>query len=219
MAGFVTPILAQQDEDVRGAFMTTRPKPTAQSNKTTTTSKPNRRRPKPVVKKDSDKRDVVVKKDDKKTTSQKLNLPRIGLGLTLFMRDSNGLSIRTDPTREFRKGDHVRFLIETNADGFLYVFNTTDGGAPVMIYPDPEVDEAGNYFQSHVPFEIPSSLAAEERLRWFTFDDKPGTEKLYFRFHARATGRCADGRRLDHLLPRQQSKVSVASRRRSVGSN
>ena len=51
-----------------------------------------------------------------------------------------------------------------------------------MIYPDPEVDEAGNYFQAHVPFEIPSSLAAEERLRWFTFDDRTGTEKLFFVF-------------------------------------
>jgi hypothetical protein len=98
------------------------------------------------------------------------------------MRDSNGLSVRTDPTHQFRKGDHVRFLLETNTDGFLYVFNTTDGGQPIMIYPDPEVDEAGNYFQAHVPFEIPSSMATEERLRWFTFDDRAGAEKLYFVF-------------------------------------
>jgi hypothetical protein len=104
------------------------------------------------------------------------------LGLTLFMRDSNGLAVRTDPTHEFHKGDHVRFLIETNADGYLYVFNTTDGGQPVMIYPDPELDEAGNYFQAHVPFEIPSSVAAEERLRWLTFDEHAGAEKLYFVF-------------------------------------
>jgi hypothetical protein len=44
------------------------------------------------------------------------------------------------------------------------------------------VDEAGNYFQAHVPFEIPSSVAAEERLRWFTFDNNDGAEKLYFVF-------------------------------------
>ena len=51
-----------------------------------------------------------------------------------------------------------------------------------MIYPDQELDEAGNYVQAHVPFELPSSLAAEERLRWLTFDQYPGTEKLYFVF-------------------------------------
>jgi len=48
--------------------------------------------------------------------------------------------------------------------------------------PDPELDDAGNYFQAHVPFELPSSTAAEERLRWLTFDEKPGAEKLYFVF-------------------------------------
>lgn len=178
----VTPLLAQQDEDVRGAFMTTRPKATPNSNKPTTTTRVSHRRPKPVDKKPGtdDKKPEVVK--DTKQNPTKLNVPRIGLGLTLFMRDLNGLAVRTEPTREFRKGDHVRFLIETNADGFLYVFNTTDAGAPTMIYPDPEVDEAGNYFQAHVPFEIPSSMGAEERLRWFTFDDRPGTEKLFFVF-------------------------------------
>jgi hypothetical protein len=107
---------------------------------------------------------------------------RIGIGLTLFMRDANGLSVRVDPSREFRKGDHVRVLLETNVDGYLYIFNTTDGGAPLMIYPDHEIDEAGNYLQSHVPVEIPSSLAAEERLKWFTFDANSGVEKLHFVF-------------------------------------
>ncbi len=178
LAGF-TPmlVLAQQDEDVRGAFLTSRPKATGKSNKATPTTKPSRRRPKPT--------DPVVKKDGptpNPVNPAKVSAPRMGLGLTLFMRDSNGLAVRTDPSHEFRKGDHVRFLIETNADGYLYVFNTTDGGQPVMLYPDPELDDAGNYFQAHVPFEIPSSVAAEERLRWLTFDEHPGAEKLYFVF-------------------------------------
>jgi len=183
LAGFASiVVLAQQDDDVRGAFMTTRPKPTGKvTGENSSAPKPSHRRPKPVT---------VVKNDDKKKPAPKptpvtpstLNTARLGLGLTLFMRDSNGLAIRTDPAHEFQKGDHVRFLIETNADGYLYVFNTTDGGQPVMIYPDPELDEAGNYFQAHVPFELPSSTAAEERLRWLTFDEKPGAEKLYFVF-------------------------------------
>src|SRR5882672_2048737 len=166
---------AQRDEDVRGAFMTTRPKATGKTNRPSSTTKPSHRRPKP---------NPVVGggPSSNPVNPSKVNVPRMGLGLTLFMRDSNGLALRTDPSREFRKGDHVRFLIETNADGYLYVFNTTDGGQPVMLYPDPELDDAGNYFQAHVPFEIPSSVAAEERLRWLTFDEHPGTEKLYFVF-------------------------------------
>ena len=174
---------APQDEDVRGAFMTTRPEVTggASGTKSGPPTKRSHRRPKPVTpgpKPDDPKHGSNPSKD----TPVKVNAPRLGLGLTLFMRDSNGMAIRTDPAREFRKGDHVRFLIETSADGYLYVFNTTDGGKPVMLYPDPELDEAGNYFQAHVPFEIPSALAAEERLRWLTFDEHPGAEKLYFVF-------------------------------------
>jgi len=102
--------------------------------------------------------------------------------VTLFMRDSNGLAVRTDPDHVFRKGDRVRVLLETNTDGYLYIFNTTDDGPATMIYPDKDLDEAGNYLQAHVPFEIPTSLAGEERLRWFAFDETAGTEHLYFVF-------------------------------------
>ncbi len=172
-----------QDEDVRGAFLTSRPKTSDKSKTTNASAKPNRRRPKTAVVNPSTKGSLPAA-DPKanSTTPPKPGTPRIGLGLTLFMRDSNGLSVRVDPTREFRKGDHVRFLLETNADGYLYVFNTTNSGAPMMLYPDPELDEGGNYLQSHVPFETPSSLATEERLRWFTFDAVSGIEKLYFVF-------------------------------------
>ncbi len=184
-AGFIpTLALAQQDEDVRGAFLTTRPKATPKGNKPAPTTKPSRRHPRTTATNSSGANSGSQKKGATPTTGipTKTNKDRMGLGLTLFMRDSNGLAVRTDPLREFHKGDHVRFLIETNADGYLYVFNTTDGGQPVMLYPDPELDEAGNYFQAHVPFEIPSSVAAEERLRWLTFDEHAGNEKLYFVF-------------------------------------
>ena len=187
LMGFI-PVLAfgQQDEDVRGAFMTTRPKATggASGNKSDPSAKPSRRHPKTTAPGPSGTTPVVPKGGSTPSagTPAKLNAPRIGMGLTLFMRDSNGLAVRIDPAHEFREGDHVRVLIETNADGYLYVFNTTDNRQPVMLYPDPDLDDAGNYFQAHVPFEIPSSDAAEERLRWLTFDKNPGAEKLYFVF-------------------------------------
>lgn len=180
-AGFPLQALAQQDDDVRGAFMTTRPKAGTNTNKSGPANRPTRRRPKPPTTNgptaggpSSGSTDTVA---PTKVTNQ-----RMGIGMTLFMRDSTGLAVRAEPSREFHQGDHIRFLLETNSDGFLYIFNTTDGGKPVMIYPDPELDEGGNYIQSHVPFEIPSSVAAEERLRWLTFDAHAGEEKLYFVF-------------------------------------
>ncbi|MBD0372162.1 MAG: DUF4384 domain-containing protein [Pyrinomonadaceae bacterium] len=108
--------------------------------------------------------------------------PALGMGYTLYMRDSNGEAVRVDPSRSFRTGERVRILLETNTDGYLYIFNTTDNGDPVMIYPDVRLDDGGNYIEAHVPIEIPSREEQDENFRWFTFDNKPGTERLYIVF-------------------------------------
>ena len=187
--GVAAPI-PQNDDDVRGAFLTSRPK-----EKTTTSgvaTKPSRRRPKSgggsstpnkPSDKSTDKPDTSGKKlPPPSDPATPVNARRIGLGVTLFMRDSNGLAVRTDPDHVFHKGDRVRILLETNSDGYLYIFNTTDDGPATLIYPDVSLDDAGNYLQAHVPFEIPSSLSTEERLRWFAFDEMAGTEHLFFVF-------------------------------------
>ena len=176
-----------QDEDVRGAFLTSRPKEKPATSGSA--RKPTRRRPPQTGNPSSS---VKPEKQTEKPSSSGLtassepskpvNMPRIGMGLTLFMRDSNGMAVRTDPEHVFQKGDRVRVLLETNADGYLYIFNTTNHGPATMIYPHTDLDEGGNYIQAHVPFEIPSSLAGDERLRWFAFDDVAGSEQIFFVF-------------------------------------
>lgn len=184
--GMAAPV---QEDDVRGAFLTSRPKEKPKSSGSAT--KPNRRRPKQPAGpnnpgKAPDKKPAnpatPIASSTPAESMKPVNAPRIGLGLTLFMRDSSGLAVRVDPNHVFHKGDRVRVLLETNADGYLYIFNTTNDGPPVMIYPNADLDEAGNYLQAHVPFEIPSSQAAEERLRWLAFDEVAGTERLFFVF-------------------------------------
>ncbi len=181
----------QDQDDVRGAFLTSRPKTKAASSATT---RPSRRRPKATVTNDPGK--APEKKPNNPSGSNSssgqsastksseplkpVNARRIGLGLTLFTRDSNGLAVRVDPEHVFHKGDRVRVLLETNTDGYLYIFNTTNDGPVVMIYPNAQLDEAGNYIKAHIPWEIPSSASDEERLRWLVFDENPGTERLYF---------------------------------------
>ena len=187
VVGLVPSALLNQ-EDVRGAFLVSRPKEKQKSSNSD--ARPNRRKPKPKppsgdTKKTPDTPDGTTGPTTTTKTDQKpapVNAPRIGIGLTLFMPDTTGLAIRTDPSHVFQKGDRVRVLLETNSDGYLYIFNTTNNGPAVMLYPNPELDEAGNYLQAHVPFEIPSSVAAEERLRWLMFDENAGDERLFFVF-------------------------------------
>ena len=176
------PALTQEpQEDVRGAFLTTRPKP-AEKSKSTEGSRPSRRRPKTVAPRNPGSGSTSGSTTVPNVPPGKATAQKLGLGLTLFTRDSLGLAVRVDPTRTFHKGDRVRVLLETNADGYLYIFNTTNGGTPVLIYPNRELDEGGNYIRSHIPFEIPSGAASEERLRWLVFDEYAGTERLYFVF-------------------------------------
>jgi len=192
--------LVQDDDDVRGAFLTSRPKdkPSSSSSTPKTTS---RRKPKPPDgggstgsgsgksgsgntggSSGSSSRTDKTPKPTPTPPPTPVNARRLGLGVTLFMRDSNGLAVRVDPDHVFRKGDRVRVVLETNTDGYLYIFNTTDDGPATMIYPDSQLDDAGNYLQAHVPFEIPSTGSADERLRWFAFDQVAGTEHLFFVF-------------------------------------
>ena len=187
--GVAAPLPQDQDDDVRGAFLTTRPKEKAPASETS--SKPSRRRPRPAggnnpgsTSKAPDKKPggVPVVSNKPSEPTKPVNAPRLGLGMTLFTRDSNGLAVRVDPEHVFHKGDRVRVLLETNADGYLYIFNQTDEGPVMMIYPDKDLDEAGNYIKAHVPWEIPSSGSDEERLRWLVFDANPGNEKLFFVF-------------------------------------
>ena len=203
--GTAAPVI-QDDDDVRGAFLTSRPKdkPVSSSSTPRTTG---RRKPKPPDgggstsggsgksgSGNSGSGNTGGSGSTAKTPKPKpspspssqaptpVNAHRLGLGVTLFMRDSNGLAVRVDPDHVFQKGDRVRIVLETNTDGYLYIFNTTDDGPATMIYPDSQLDDAGNYLQAHVPFEIPSPASADERLRWFAFDQLAGTEHLFFVF-------------------------------------
>jgi len=98
----------------------------------------------------------------------------IGIGFTLFMKQGDNL-VAADPTREFRQGDRLRIALETNTDGYLYIFHTENGRNPQMIYPNPAVDGGQNFVGAHARDFYPTDLSA-----WFEFDEVPASERLYF---------------------------------------
>lgn len=173
-------IVSAQDEDVRGAFIESRPKTTNLNGP----SRRHRRRPANTnantggttssnAATNANANSAVNRNDVKRMQ------PPIGLGYTVFMRDASGRSIRVEPSHEFRTGDRIRLALEPSVDGFLYIFDSEDGGAPKMIYPDPRLDGGDNWIEAHVPVEVPSSEEAEERLRWFEFYGQPGGDRIF----------------------------------------
>jgi hypothetical protein len=101
----------------------------------------------------------------------------IGLGYSLYMRDDQGNAVRVDPAREFRAGDRIRLALETNTDGYLYIFHTENDGEPQMLYPDVRLEKGDNRIEAHVPYEIPWNEPGVEN--WFKFDANPANERLY----------------------------------------
>ena len=175
---------AQQpgDEEVRGAFLSTRPK-------TTNTNAPARRRrpPQRPTNTTTTVKNTNTGKAPGSTNSNtsfagnsnKIFASAIALGYTIFMRDINGRAVRVDPAREFHNGDRIRISLEPNVDGYVYVFHTENDGPPEMIYPDARLEGGENWVEAHVPIDIPSTVETDERLRWFQFYGNAGVERLY----------------------------------------
>ena len=175
----------QSDDEVRGVFLSSRPK-------TTNPNPPPRRRHQPPRNTNSSAaRNANSPRNANTTSSANANTAvanknsssakpqAIALGYTMFMRDVNGRAVRIDPTREFHNGDRIRISLEPNIDGYLYVFHTEGDGQPEMIFPDARLEGGENWVEAHVPMDVPSTVETDERLKWFQFYGNPATEHLF----------------------------------------
>ena len=178
----------EPDDEVRGAFLSTRPKTTNQN------ATRRRRPPRTMNGNMNSNASMTAKNTNAGTANANANTAKfanqnsstthgpvqpIGLGYTLYMRDSSGRTVRVEPSHEFHSGDRVRISLEPSIDGYLYVFHTEGDGQPEMIYPDARLDAGENWIEAHVPMEVPSSEQSDDRYHWFVFDNTPATERLY----------------------------------------
>jgi hypothetical protein len=201
---FVAPIVAfafvcgllivnaqQSDEEVRGAFLSSRPKSTNANAPSRRRTRPPRNTNSSAVKnantsnastKNTNSGVTHTVNANKNLTNSNAAAPQsaaIGLGYTLFMRDENGRAVRVEPGREFHNGDRIRISLEPNIDGYLYVFHSEGDGQPQMIFPDYRLEGGENWIEAHVPIDVPSTVETDERLRWFQFYGNPAIERLY----------------------------------------
>src|SRR5262245_49877498 len=103
----------------------------------------------------------------------------IGLGCTLFKRGPRDAAVRVSARREFRAGDAVRFMIESNISGYLYVFHVENDGRPKMLFPDARLQGGNNFVRAHTPIETPSGRELDPEFRWFHFDQTVAIERFY----------------------------------------
>ena len=101
-------------------------------------------------------------------------LPPLALGYTIYMKDSTGALLAVNASRAYKTGDRIAIVLETNADGYLYVFNAENGKNPMMLYPNVQLNNGSNEVRAHVRETYPADLDLA-----FEFDSTPATEHLF----------------------------------------
>jgi hypothetical protein len=180
----------QEEEGVRGSFLTSRPVPSNSTNRpsTSSTRKPakagtTKPRPKQTGTNASGSAGLKLGSGDPESTAGSARVDvstgPIGLGYSLFLKDKDGALVRVDPSREFHYKDSIRLSLEPNTNGYLYVFYTENDNNPQMLFPDARLVGGDNAIEAHVPYEVPSSHETDPSRRWFVFDNNPAVERLY----------------------------------------
>jgi hypothetical protein len=101
--------------------------------------------------------------------------PPLGLRYTVLRLAADNSATEVSPDTVFHAGDRIRFSIEANAPGYLYIINQGSSGTWKPMFPSAEVDEGNNKIEGWRPYTMPP----KSRL---TFDTTAGTENLFIVF-------------------------------------
>ena len=96
---------------------------------------------------------------------------RIGLKYHVLLQGAHGDVRLTTPSEPFHSGDRIRIQIESNVDGYLYIFQKGSSGRESTLFPDPEINGGFNQVSRGVLYSTPEDS-------WFAFDHVAGEERL-----------------------------------------
>ncbi|HEV3200377.1 MAG TPA: DUF4384 domain-containing protein [Bryobacteraceae bacterium] len=102
------------------------------------------------------------------------NGPALGLKITLLKR-SGGDDLEIAPDTVFHAGDKIRFSVQTNGPGYLYIVNQGSSGTWKPVFPSPEIADGDNHVDGWHAYVMPPK-------RTLVFDEQTGTEKIFIVF-------------------------------------
>lgn len=108
----------------------------------------------------------------------------LALGYTILMKDETGGLYVADASREFKTGDRFAVALETNADGYLYLFGAENGRDPELLFPNAQIDGGSNAVQAHARATFPTGASADAEY-FIDVTDPPAAEHLYIVFSRR----------------------------------
>ena len=108
----------------------------------------------------------------------------LALGYTILMKDDGGRLFVADAAREFKTGDRFAVALETNTDGYLYLFSAENGRNPELLFPNAQIDGGTNAVQAHARATFPTGASADVEY-FIDVTDPPATEHLFVVFSRR----------------------------------
>jgi len=103
----------------------------------------------------------------------------LGLRYSILKKDAfETRESEVDLNTIFHSGDKIRFRLDVNTSGYLYVINRGSSGNWNLLFPSQKFAKGDNRVQNGIQYEIPPGYV-------FTFDGQPGTEKIFIVFSRR----------------------------------
>ena len=114
---------------------------------------------------------VVAKPPTAQPTAQPdQSARRVGVKFRIQQWDEAGIrDVAT--SKVFHSGDRVRFEVESNIDGYLYVIQKGSSGLVSTLFPHLGINDGNNLVQRGAKYGVPASS-------WFVFDKTPGEENV-----------------------------------------
>jgi hypothetical protein len=101
--------------------------------------------------------------------------PPLGLRYTVLKLAADNTPTEVPNDTVFHAGDRIRFSVETNAPGYLYIVNQGSSGNWKPMFPSAEIEDGNNRIEGWRPYTMPP----KSRL---AFDSTVGTENLFIVF-------------------------------------
>ena len=100
--------------------------------------------------------------------------PALGLRYTI-LKVNGDTPVEVTGDTVFHAGDRIRFSVEANAPGYLYIISQGSSGTWKPMFPSAEVDDGSNHVEGWHPYTMPPKSR-------IAFDNQTGTENLFIVF-------------------------------------
>ena len=102
-------------------------------------------------------------------------LAALGLRYTVLKLAADNTPTEVPNDTVFHAGDRIRFSVESNASGYLYIINQGSSGNWKPMFPSTEIEDGNNRIEGWRPYTMPPKSR-------IAFDSIVGTENLFIVF-------------------------------------